>query len=135
MSRNPGGNKRQERKDAVSGQEDAKQREDARGGNLGHIDNRDVNRRAIDDVSRLNTKACTGAGTPTPTMIFIFSVVVLRKASVSKFLRHVLNNPSEPVLAHMVSVMKRVREFFRHVLNNPLEHGCANRQHVIVLQV
>ena len=37
MSRNPGGNKGQERKDAVSGQEDGKHREDIREGNCGHI--------------------------------------------------------------------------------------------------
>ena len=35
----------------VSGQDDGKQREDNRESNLGHIDNRDVDRRSIDDVS------------------------------------------------------------------------------------
>ena len=41
-SENPSGNNRQERKDAVSGQESGKQREDARQGNRGHIDHRAV---------------------------------------------------------------------------------------------
>ena len=36
-----------------------------------------------------------------------------------------LSTPVEPIVAHMVSLMKRVREFFRRVLNNPLEHSCA----------
>ena len=49
VSRKPGANIRQERKDAVSGQEDGKQREE---GNRGHIDNRAVDRRSIDDVTR-----------------------------------------------------------------------------------
>ena len=56
VSENPGGSKRQERKDAVSGQEDGKQREDTREGNRGHIDHRAVNQRSIDDVSLVEHK-------------------------------------------------------------------------------
>ena len=56
VSENPGGNYRHERKDAVSGQEDGKQREDTRKGNRGHIDHRAVDQRAIDDVSLVEHK-------------------------------------------------------------------------------
>ena len=75
LSRNAGDNKRQERKDAMPNQEDGKLREDAREGNLEHIDNRDVDWRAIDDFSRYNTKAHTKAGMPPPTVMNSFYIL------------------------------------------------------------